>query len=421
MAQLVMPKLGLTMTEGLLSEWRVQEGDAFAVGDVLYVVETEKVANEIEAEAAGVVGQLLIEAGETVPVGTPIATLAGEQAASPVPPAGGGPAAKPPREETDASAAGPVVAQGQGEWQWPRKNGDRILATPLARRLARESSIDLGEITGSGPRGRIKAADVEAARSKRKQPVALREVATDALVAPMAGAREIVPDAIRLATVRRVTAAKRDIPHFYVMHEAEISSLMSLRQSLNDDAVRTKISVTHMLIKAFGVSLAEMPEANRIWLNDKIIAFDRADVGMVVEAPDGLRIPMVRDVGRKPLDQIASDAAALAQKAREGGLAPDDVGGGSASISNVGMFGASGVTPIINPPHAMILGVGGERQVFRPDASGEPKLCRELVFTLACDHRIHDGALAARFLNHFVSLIESPLRLLREARPAYEM
>lgn len=411
MAQLLMPKLGLTMTEGLLSEWRARPGEAFRAGDVLYVVETEKVANEIEAEADGVLGRVLVAEGETVPVGTPVAELKGGGAAD-------APTAGPVVEErglpVSPARSEPIRAHGR-----QCSEEKRIIATPLARRLAKEAGIDLAAIMGSGPRGRIKAGDVEAAAGQSTQAVAVRPAASEP--AAMDGAREITPDAMRLAIARRVVAAKRDIPHFYLTHEAEISALMSLRQSLNDDAVTSKITVTHLLIKALGIALAEMPEANRIWLDDKIIAFDAADVGMVAETPDGLRIAMVRDAGRRPLDQIAADAVALAERARAGMLVAADVGGGAASISNVGMFGVSGVAPIINPPHSLILGVGGERQVFRPGETGEPKLCRELMFTLACDHRIHDGALAARFLDHMVGLIESPLRLLRDARPAFQV
>lgn len=195
-----------------------------------------------------------------------------------------------------------------------------------------------------------------------------------------------------------------------------MAALARLRAELNAEGHGQKISVTHMLIRALGLALEEMPQMNRIWAGDRILAFAHADIGMVAETPDGLRIPVVRDAGGTSLDAVAPQAGALAERARNGRLTPSDVGGGVISISNVGMFGASSLTPIINPPNAMILGVGAERSLFRPDADGAPALRRELTLTLACDHRVIDGADAARFLSAVVALLETPLRLLRPAR-----
>lgn len=393
-ARLVMPKLGLTMTEGLLQEWRIAPGAAFKAGDVLFTVETEKVANEIEADTDGVVAELLVAEGDTVPVGTPVARLEGAAAE-----------AAAPAETIPASAPAPVAR--------PAPSGERIVATPLARRMAADAGVDLSSLTGSGPRGRIKAADVEAAaKSAAEAPLT---------VAPASGPaapREIVPDAARLATARRVSAAKRDIPDFSVSHAADVTALLALRDTLNADPGRPRISVTHMLIRALGLALAELPQMNRIWAGDTILAYDSADVGMLVETPQGLRIPVLRDTGRASLDEIAAAARALAERARAGTLAPADVGGGVVSISNVGMFGATAMTPIINPPQAMILGVGADRPAYRPDAEGRPVLVRELALTLVADHRIIDGADAARFLAALTASLETPLSLLRPARTA---
>ncbi|MFD2857852.1 2-oxo acid dehydrogenase subunit E2 [Seohaeicola zhoushanensis] len=198
------------------------------------------------------------------------------------------------------------------------------------------------------------------------------------------------------------------MPHFYLTHEADMVALARLRAELNAEGHGQKISVTHMLIRALGLALEEMPQMNRIWAGDRILAFGRADIGMVAETPDGLRIPVVRDAGGTSLDAVAAQAGALAERARTGRLTPADVGDGVISISNVGMFGVSSLTPIINPPNAMILGVGAERSLFRPDADGAPALRRELTLTLACDHRIIDGADAARFLSAVVALLETP-------------
>lgn len=426
MTDLVMPKFGLTMTEGLLSEWHVPPGARFSAGDMLFTVETEKVANEVEAEVDGVLSAILVPAGETVPVGTPVARLEGSDTIAG--PGGPPPVAAP--SGTSVSVTGPldspsarkmmaehgldrdaVDATGR-DGRVMKEDVLRVIATPLARRIASAKNVDLSEIAGSGPRGRIKARDVDAA----KQAALVTKQAAPA----QPGVTEITPDAIRRATAQRVSTAKREIPHFHLTHEAEITALDALRQSLNADAgaATPRISITHMLIRALGLALAEAPEMNRIWVGERIFAFDQVDVGMVAETPDGVRIPVLRDVGNITLDDVAARARALADRARTGQLSPSDVGDGVISISNVGMFGVSSLTPIINPPNAMILGVGADRRVFRPDPDGAPALRRELTLTLACDHRIIDGAAAARFLSAVVGNLETPLRLLRPARTA---
>lgn len=422
MTDLVMPKFGLTMTEGLLSEWHVAPGEAFKAGQLLFSVETEKVANEVEAEADGVLGEVLVSAGETVPVGALIARIDGsDEATPPTPvPADRSEPSHAPRASgadiQDAPTARKLMAEhglsraeltGSGRGGRVMKDDVmRVIATPLARRKAAEQGIALEQIEGSGARGRIKVADVEKAAEMRTAPA-------PATVVPTADGTEITPDAARLATAHRVTASKQDIPHFYVTHEAEVSALTDLRKQLNAGEGRIRISVTHMLVRAMGIALAELPSLNRIWAGDRIISFDRADIGMVVETPAGLRIPVLRDVGAVDLDAIAEQANAAAERARNGALSTGDVGDSVIAISNVGMFGVSSLTPIINPPNAMILGVGADRKLFRPDADGAPVLRHELTLTLAADHRIIDGADAARFLAHLAHIIEDPLRLLR--------
>ena len=421
MADLLMPKLGLTMTEGLVAQWCFAPGEAFSTGDVLFVVETEKVANDVEAESDGVLETILTAEGETAEVGTVVARYAGfGESASALPPDTPALAtSKPDKPSRDAPSARKLMDEhglsrsdvaGTGRDGRIMK-GDvlRVIATPLAKRLAREAVLDIATVQGSGPRGRIKADDVRAAVNARpgRTPV----------VAATAGIAETAPDPVRLATARRVTAAKRDIPHFYLTQNAEVSALTRFRADINAEAAPLKISVTHLLIRALAKGLEKMPELNRIWVNDQILGFDRIDIGMVAETPDGLRIPVLRDAARTPLDRLAADAIDLAGRARDGSLCPDDVGGGVMAISNVGMFGASSLTPIINPPHAMILGVGAEQALFRPGDDGKLDARRELTLTLACDHRIVDGAQAARFLAHVVHAIEHPFRLLLTSHP----
>jgi len=376
MADLVMPKLGLTMTEGLLAEWRVAPGNAFAAGDLLFVVETEKIANEVEAQAPGRIDAILVAAGETVPVGTPIARLAGAEAA--------------PSRPTATDRA-------------------RVVATPLARRLAAQHGVDLATVAGSGPNGRIKAADVERSTAASAAPAPARPLTAAPAPTPTRAAEA------RAATARRVTNSKRDVPHFYVQTEAEITALSALRAELNADGRYQRVSVSHLLVKALGAALAAMPEINRVWLDGHALDLDGIDVGLVVDTGDGLRIPVIRDVAARPLDAVAAEARDKMERARAGRLTADDVGGGAVSLSNVGMHDVTALVPIINPPQAMILGVGAERGVFRPDDQGQPALRREIVLSLACDHRVVDGALAARFLAAVAAAIRSPLGLLRPA------
>lgn len=404
MPVLLMPKFGLTMTEGLLSEWHVQEGETFSTGDLLFTVETEKVANEVEADSDGVLEKILVQAGDTIAVGEPVAQLVGSAETAPVqapPPHQDGPAARKLMADNNVSR-GEIKPTGR-DGRIMKEDVLRVIATPLAKRIALNQGIDLQTIQGSGPRGRIKAADVNSA-PKEIEP-SNSQVASGT-----------APNANRRATARRVSAAKRDIPHFYVTHEAEISALSELRKSLNNDKRAIRISVTHMLIRALGLVLTEMPQMNRIWADEHIISYDQADVGMVTETPAGLRIPVIRDTGRAQLDDIAHHANGLADKARNGTLASTDVGDGVIAISNVGMFGVASLTPIISPPNAMILGVGAPRMIFRPDDNGAPIARNELTLTLACDHRIIDGADAARFLSAVVATLETPTRLLRPAR-----
>lgn len=420
------------MTEGLLSEWHVAPGAKFRAGDMLFTVETEKVANEVEAEGDGEIAEILVAAGETVPVGAPVARLAGDAGAAKVeahaapssssavpPPTSAAPAPSAPAPADGPAARKLMAEHGLERSEVPATGRDgrvmkedvlRVIATPLARRIADAEGVDLRSVAGSGQNGRIKARDVEAATPTT--PAA----AAAAPAAQPAGVQEIAPDAMRLATARRVTAAKRDIPHFYLTHEAEITALSDLRESLNAEDGRPRVSVTHMLIRALGLALEEMPGFNRIWAGERILAFDRADIGMVADTLDGLRIPVIRDAGAASLDQVARAARDLAARARDGQLTPEDVGDSVISVSNVGMFGASSLTPIINPPGAMILGVGAERALFRPGPDRAPALRRELTLTLACDHRVIDGAAAARFLSAVVEILETPLRLLRPAR-----
>ncbi len=394
---MIMPKLGLTMTEGLVAEWKVRPGDSVRAGDVVFVVETDKIANEIEAPSDGEIVEILAGEGDTVAVGAPVARWTGSGMAGtdgePAAPVGDKPAVS--RAQAPAEKQPPLPAKG-----------DRVIATPLARRLARQHDIDIAAVPGSGPRGRIKAADVDRrlAETSRTPGGAQAETGSDA-------GRRVAVTSKQLAIAKRVTEAKRDTPHFYVSRPAEVSALIDLRARLNATG-GPKITLTHFILKAVGRALGEVPQANRIWDGDGLLEFAAADVGMVVDTDDGLFIPILRDVTRKPIDRIAIEANAAADRARAGRLAREEIAGGAISVSNLGMGGVTSVAPILSTPHSATLGVGAVSELFRPDAAGEPMLRRELHLTLSCDHRVHDGMTGARVLAAIAHGLENPYTLL---------
>lgn len=398
---ILMPKLGLTMTEGLLASWRVGPGDRVRNGDILFIVETEKIATEIEAQGEGRIETIEVAEGATVPVGTVVATWSGGNSALPgeevrraVPPV---PAPRPVLAE-----AAPIAGSAP-----PR--GERILATPLARRLAREAGVELASVSGSGPRGRIKLRDIE------------RQVAARAMT-PQSGARAPAtqtPGARRAASTtektiaRRMAQSKQTIPHFYVLGEADVTDLVKLRDDLNAMAGYTRVSINHLVMAAVGRALLRMPEMNVVWNDDAIVEIMGSDVGMAVDTGRGLFAPVIRNAGGLPLESLAQAANRLMERARAGQLAAEDLSGGAISVSNVGMYGASHLVPIINPGQSAILGVAGIKPVFRPDETGAPVLRREIGLVLSCDHRVHDGVAAARFLDCIGGILQNPLGLLR--------
>lgn len=375
-APILMPKLGLTMTEGLLAEWKVAPGDTVTAGEVIFVVETDKISNEIEASAAGVIGALLVAEGETVPVGAMVATMG----------------------ETTQTPSSRVIPQPAAATAATH----RIIATPLARRRATKAGIDLATLSGSGPRGRIMAQDVTTA------PVA---------AAPAPNTIHELGAYQRVAA-RRLTEAKRDIPHFYVFADADVTSLLALREELNADPLQARLSVNAFVIAAVARTLRGFPEMNRVWAGDALRTLPTIDLGMAVEGPKGLVAPVLRALGGLTLDEVAQAAEAMIASARAGKLSSRDLEGGAVAISNVGMFGVSGLLPIINPGQSSILGVGAAQPAFRPDASGAPVLRQMLHLALSCDHRVIDGALAARFLQALCRRLEAPAALLR--RPSQE-
>lgn len=384
---IVMPKLGLTMTEGVVTSWRVGPGDQVRSGDVLFVVETEKIATEIEAEGDGRIETIEVPEGATVGVGAVVATWTS------------GRSLRPQQGDDGMTAASRPDSGGPA----------RIVATPLARRLARQAGIPLHAAKGTGPRGRIKARDIEVLAAASTAAAAgdePRETATEATHRRAASMLEKV-------VARRMTEAKQTIPHFYVLAEADVTRLVALREEVNAMPEFARVSINHLVLATVGRAIVRMPEMNTVWDDGEFVQLSSSDIGMAVGTDRGLYAPVIRDAGRLPLETLSRTADALTARARAGQLRPDELTGGAIAVSNVGMHGASHLVPIINPGQSAVLGVGRIKEVFRPDAGGKPELRREIGLVLSCDHRVFDGVAAARFLNCITDLLEKPIALLR--------
>lgn len=411
---LLMPKLGLTMAEGLIIEWKVAPGKAFAKGETLLVVETEKIAMEIEAEFTGMMAEILVSQGSIAPVGSVIArwrTTAGTEEASRRSPASALRASVGDIEVRPSAADRPIASVSVLPVQTPEA---RPKGTPLARRFARQHGIDLDSVRGSGPSGRITVADVEAAAKASTQLPAVGGRKGRAAPSIDLGIR-VPAGPTQRAMARRLTAVKQEVPHFYLAAEAEVTTLLSLRESLNNDPGFPRITINHMVVAALGRALLDLPQANRVWVDGQVVTFASTDVGIAVHSPRGLFVPILRDAGRAKLDAVAEESARLIEKTREGLLEANDMTGGAVAVSNAGMFNVSYLTPIINPGHSAILGVGSLRRLFRPDAGGRPALRQEIGLVLACDHRVFDGVSGLELLNRVIGCLENPFWLFRDS------
>ncbi len=419
---LTMPGVATGDDGALIVTWSKQEGDAVAVGDVLLEIETEKAIVEMNAESAGVLARILVPAGQMADVGAAIGVLlaAGEgeahlkaalagvdvESAAQAPAPAAAPAAASAAEAAPVStpAAAPVAA-GQGE---------RIFASPLARRLARDANLDLAALSGSGPRGRIIKRDVLQAQSASRSVAAPAPVAAPAVApaaAPVAGNYTEVPhSAMRRTIARRLTESKSSVPHFYLRADCRMDALLALRAQVNAAASR-KVSVNDFIIKAVAAALREMPEMNVSWTDEALRQYKDVDISVAVSTDTGLLTPVVKGADRASISDISRSVADLAERARAGKLQPAEYQGGSFTISNLGMFGVDEFAAIINPPQAAILAVGAASQrVIVED--GDMAIAQVMTVTLSVDHRAIDGALAARWLGVFKRIVENPLSAL---------
>ncbi|MEM8538291.1 MAG: pyruvate dehydrogenase complex dihydrolipoamide acetyltransferase [Pseudomonadota bacterium] len=434
--EILMPALSPTMEEGTLAKWLVKEGDSVSSGDVMAEIETDKATMEFEAVDEGVVGKILVAEGtEGVKVNDVIAVLLedgesadditdapatnGSAAAAATPAA-----AEPAPSETPAEAPAPAPAA-------PERDGNRIFASPLARRIAADKGIDLATITGSGPRGRIVKADVENAQPGAKPAAAATPAAkadapaaaamaagpsTDVVIKTYDGRpfEEVKLDGMRKTIAARLTEAKQSVPHFYLRRDIMLDELLKFRSQLNKqlEARGVKLSVNDFIIKACALALQQVPEANAVWAGDRTLKFDKSDVAVAVAIEGGLFTPVLQDADIKSLSALSAEMKDLATRARERKLAPHEYQGGSFAISNLGMFGIDNFDAIINPPHAAILAVGAGVKKPIVGADGELSVGTVMSVTLSVDHRVIDGALGANLLQAIKDNLENPVTML---------
>ncbi len=432
---ILMPALSPTMTEGTLARWLKKEGETIKSGDVIAEIETDKATMEVEAVDEGVLGKILVDDGtEGVKVNAPIAILVDEGEAVPSGPAPSAPPTAPPpanvKAETPSPVPTPSAAPSSSPAPAPRSSGnghaageERIFASPLARRMAKQAGIDLNALKGSGPNGRIVKADIEAAHkgapAARPQAAAPTPAAAPAArpAAPITAPHRLVPNnSIRKVVARRMAEAKATIPHFYASIDIELDALLRLRSDLNAKSAKEgpgafRLSVNDLIIKAAAITLRRVPKVNASWTDDAIVLYDDVDISVAVSIPDGLITPIVRRADQKGLAAISNEMKGLIERARAGKLKPEEFQGGGFSISNMGMYGVSEFAAIINPPQAAILAVAAaqKRPVVKDD---QLAIATMMTCTLSVDHRVVDGALGAEWLAAFKVVVEDPLSLM---------
>ncbi len=451
--EILMPALSPTMTEGTLAKWNVKEGDTVVSGDIIAEIETDKATMELEAVDEGTIGKILIDAGtQNVPVNQPVAILLeeGEDASAmdamqskpePVAPVATetqkptAPIQAPKSSDSSAAAAGLMMGFGGFDLDAPAA---RVFASPLARRVAKNANVDIAQVKGSGPRGRIIRKDVEEAIAngtlqnmdaeiEAAMAVAMGVKAPKSDDKPASAPKSAAPAAdygtpyteephsgMRKIIASRLTESKQTVPHFYVTMDVNLDELLAMRGTINErakDKGGQKISVNDFIIRACALALKNVPEANVSWTDTVMRQFSRSDISVAVATPSGLLTPVVRGACSKSLGNISTEMRDLAGRARDGKLLPEEYQGGTFSISNLGMFGVREFAAIINPPQSMLLAVGTTEQ--RPIVKdGALSIATMMSLTLSCDHRCIDGALGAKFLGEVKSLLEDPMSIL---------
>ncbi|KAH7931116.1 pyruvate dehydrogenase [Leucogyrophana mollusca] len=422
-----MPAMSPTMTEGGIASWKKQEGESFSAGDVLLEIETDKATIDVEAQDDGILAKIIAADGaKNVAVGSTIAIvaeegddlsgadkLASESESAPQPKEEK--ASQPPKAE-EAPKAEPSQSQPQDSKPELEK-GDRIFASPIAKKIALERGIPLSKIKGSGPEGRIIRDDVE----KYQSPTAPSPTAAATAIGPTAALPDYTDTPVsnmRRVIGARLTQSKQELPHYYLTVEINMDKVMKLREvfnkTLGEKDKAAKLSVNDFILKAVACALNDVPEANSAWLGEVIRTYKKADISVAVATPSGLITPIVKDVGSKGLAAISAEAKALAKKARDGKLAPQEYQGGTFTVSNLGMFDIDHFTAIINPPQSCILAVGTTKPtlVAAPEEERGFKTVNIMKVTLSSDHRTVDGAVGARWMSAFKGYLENPLTFM---------
>ena len=443
---ILMPALSPTMEKGNLAKWLKKEGDTVKSGDVIAEIETDKATMEVEAVDEGTIAKILVAEGTAdVPVNDVIAILAADGEDVKAAASGGG-AAKPeakaeakpepkaeakPEPKAEAKQEAPKSAAAPAPPQAAANTGDRVFSSPLARRLAKEAGIDVSRVNGTGPRGRVVAADIEKAKSggALKAPAAGAASAAPAAAPAMSdtailglyeeGSYETVPhDSMRRTIAQRLTAATNSMPTFYLTVDCDLGKLSAAREEINAAAGKDKdgkplykLSVNDFVIKAMAVALQKIPEANVSWTEAAMLRHKHSDIGVAVALPFGLITPIIRQAEIKSISAISNEMKELAARAKAKKLKPHEYQGGASSVSNLGMFGIKDFTAVINPPQSSILavGTGEERAVVR---NGQIVAATMMSVTLSCDHRAIDGALGAELITAFKKLIENPVMMV---------
>lgn len=430
-----MPEVLAGVSEAVLSEWLVREGAVVAVGDKLAEIETEKAVVEYNSEVAGRVGQLLVEAGAHVEMGSPIAIIlaVGESMDDMEHSAAVSPVAAAPEDEAPSTLVEDVACPSpEGpEPRHPRVAADvsslavptRLFASPLVRQLASKNGVDLSQVRGTGPQDRIVRRDLERhlATVAQTTPVSPAEPALAAVAAPpttpsvagppppLSAVTYVDTDltAMRRAIARRLTESKSTVPHIYLSGDCVVDRLLALRADINAVASE-RVSVNDLVVKAVGAAFRQVPEANVIWVGDAVRQFDQVDVSVAIAIEGGLITPVLRDVGRLTVGEIGRQTRDFAQRAKAGRIKQHEIEGGSFSVTNLGMYGTTAFAAILNPPQSGILAVGAA--VKKPwVVDGKISVATVMTVTLSVDHRVIDGALAARWLSAFVAAVENPL------------
>ena len=419
--EILMPALSPTMEEGNLAKWLVEVGDIVVSGDLIAEIETDKAIMEFEAVDEGVIGKILVPEGtENVKVNSPIAVLLedGEEMSD----VSGSPEPLAQQPQEDATPKVALIADSPVSVA-PFALGGRVLASPLARRIAAEKGLDLSQVSGSGPHGRIIKADVVAAKIGALPSASTSQITTaptamtsDAVIKLYQNRKtvEVSLDGMRKTIAARLTEAKQTIPHFYLRRDINIDALMAFRAQANSqlETRGIKLSVNDFIIKACAMALQSLPAANTVWAGDRLLQLSASDIAVAVAIDGGLITPVLKNVEQKSLATLSAEMKDLASRARSKNLAPVEYQGGSFTISNLGMFGIDNFDAVINPPQSAILAVGAGKQKPVVGLDGDLSVATIMSVTLSVDHRAVDGALGAQLLGAIVKNLENPIRIL---------